>query len=107
MGQPYQSRTFSGTGTTASINLDPSIADFKVRVRATVTGTISYKMQLSMDATSATDANAIWWDSTEIPAGTVATDEELINYPVARIRFVIASGSGSIFVEVLQGFMVG
>lgn len=107
MGLPYQSRTFTGAGTTASINLDPSIADFKVRVRATVTGTISYKMQLSMNADSVADASAVWWDSAEIPAGTVATDEELINYPVARIRFVIASGDGSIFVEVLQGFMVG
>jgi hypothetical protein len=107
MGLPYQAQTFSGAGTTASINLDPSVADFKVRVRATVTGTISYKMQLSMNSDPVADSAAVWWDSTEIPAGTVATDEELINYPVARIRFVIASGSGSIFVETLQGFMVG
>lgn len=112
MGLPYQKRTVTTAGAstmTPSINLDPNVADFKVRVYCSISNgaTVSYKLQYSLDPMDVSDANAIWIDSTTIPAATATAKEELFNFPVSRIRIVVAANDGVITVQTLQGFMVG
>lgn len=108
MGLPFQQQTFTGAITHPSMNLDPSVADFKVRVYCSVTGSVSYKLQYSLDnRDQVSDANVLWIDSTTIPAATATSKEELFTVPVSRIRLVIANGDGSIVMQTLQGFMVG
>lgn len=111
MGQPFQqiNITTAGASTTASINLDPSIADFKVRVYCNVSAgaTVSYKLQYSLDPMTVLDADALWIDSTTIPAATATSKEENFTSPISRIRIVVGANDGTIKVQVLQGFMVG
>lgn len=102
----YQTAAYTSTGTKGSLNLDPSIADFKATVAVNVGTTATYKMQYSLDPTSVADAAALWFDSTNIPAGTTTTKIEGLVSPVSRIRLVIAAISGTVTLQVLQGISV-
>lgn len=102
----YQTAAYTTTGTKASLNLDPSIADFKATVAANVGTTATYKMQYSLDPMSVADSAALWFDSTNIPAGTTTTKIEGLVSPVSRIRLVIAAVSGTLTLQVLQGISV-
>jgi hypothetical protein len=106
-----RTQTYSNPGalTTPSWNCDPSIAPFEVSVSCVVTGSVSYKLQYSydtLDSPTATDSDASWIDSTDIPAGTTATDTTVFTAPVARVRLVFASGTGSVKMTMLQGFSI-
>ena len=109
MGQPYQTVTYSAAATTPSIALDPSIADFKVNIYCSLSaGTVSYKLQYSLDPLTTADASSTWIDSTTIGAGTSASKGDNYTVPISKIRLVIASLSGgTLTIQVLQGFMVG
>lgn len=99
---PYQQSITYAAGTTGnqpSINLDHTISPFNASVIGIVGAgaTTSYKLQVAydnFDGPSMTDAAATWFDSTDIPAGTATSKVSVINNPVTRIRFVIASLSG-------------
>ena|SRR5690348_5816473 len=104
----YNAQTYSTTGTKASVNLDASIAPFQVSVVCTLTaGTVSYKVQYSLDPETIADSDATWNDSTGIPASTTASAATTFVGPVSRVRVVIGSLSGgSLVVQVRQGFTV-
>lgn len=100
----YQTQTYTAAGTQASLNLDPSIAPFNAQVAVTITGTVSYKLQWSLAAPNVSDANANWFDSTDIPASTATSKTSILSAPVSRIRLVIATATGATLVlEVAQG----
>jgi hypothetical protein len=104
-----RTETYTTTGTKASWNCDPSITPFALSVMcALISGTVDYKLQYSYDTLDGpldTDASAVWIDSDGIPAGTTGSAEENFSgAPIARIRVVIASISGSLKVTMLQGF---
>jgi hypothetical protein len=109
MGLPYQTVTYTTTGTKASINLDPSIADFKVRVYVDKgAATVDYKLQYSLTPSDVADSASIWIDSTTIPASTTTSKEESFVTPISKIRLIITSVSGgTMTLQTLQGFMVG
>jgi len=103
-----RTETYTTTGTKGSWNCDPSITPFELSVAVTfVTGPVSYKLQYTydnMDSALATDANANWFDSTAIPAGTATAKEAAFTSPITRIRLVIATlTAGSITMTMLQG----
>jgi len=103
-----RTQTYSNPGalTTQSWNCDPSIAPFNVGIACIVTGTVSYKLQYSydtLDSPTATDSDASWIDSTTIPAGTATSKEQVFTTPIARVRLVFASGTGSVKMTMLQG----
>jgi|ERR1700748_1330453 len=100
----FQTQTYTTAATTPSINLDPSIVPFNAAVMCTLTGTASYRMQYSLTPFTVADASANWVDSGDIPAGTTTSAVSGFITPVSRIRLVIASISGSIVLEVTQGF---
>jgi hypothetical protein len=105
----YQAISYTTTGTKASLNLDPSIAPFNASVACTlVAGSISYKLQFSLDPfDTVTDANALWFDSADIPSGTTASKTSALTYPVSRVRFIIASiATGPLTVQILQGLSI-
>lgn len=102
----YRKEAYTTTGTKGSINLDPSIADFRVTVAVTVGNSATFGMQYSLDPMSVSDANALWFDSTDIPAGSSASEIAVLTAPVSRIRFVVAAVSGTLSVQVLQGISV-
>lgn len=104
----YKTATYTTTGTTDSINLDPSIAPFNATVAVTLTaGTTSYKLQWSLDPMTVTDAAALWFDSTDIPASTTASKVSYLIAPVSRLRLVIASLSGgNLVLQVQQGISI-
>lgn len=102
----YQTVAYTTTGTKASLNLDPSIADFKATVAVTVGTTATYKMQYSLDPMTVADASALWFDSATIPAGTTSSKVEGLVAPVARIRLIVAALSGTLTLQVSQGLSV-
>lgn len=100
----YQTVTYTAPATAASLNLDPSIVPMNAIVAVTISGTVSYKLQYSVTPFTVTDANANWFDSTDIPAGTSTSKVSNITSPISRIRLVIATlTGGSIILEVGQG----
>jgi hypothetical protein len=105
-----RTETYTTTGTKGSWNCDPSIAPFQVSIAAVLTGgPISYSLQYSydtLDDPTLTDASATWFDSTDIPAGTTASGEANFATPIARIRIVIVSITGSLKVTMLQGMSI-
>lgn len=109
MGQPYQEQSYTTSGTKTSINLDPSVADFKVRVYVDKgAATVDYKLQYSLDPSTVADASSTWIDSTTIPASTSTSKEENFTSPISKFRLVFATlTGGTVKCQVLQGFMVG
>lgn len=106
-----RTQTYSNPGalTTPSWNCDPSITPFQVSIACIVTGTVSYKLQYSydtLDDPKAADSAADWIDSTVIPAATATTKEQTFTSPIARVRLVFASGTGSVKMTMLQGMSV-
>lgn len=104
-----RSETYSTTGTKGSWNLDPSIAPFNASIACLISdgGTADYKLQYSFDTLNdptATDDDATWFDSQDIPAGTAANAMAAFVTPVARVRLVIAALSGTLTMKMLQGF---
>lgn len=102
---------YTTIGTKPSLDLDPTIAPFNASVACTVTtGPASYKLQYTLTDFSSptmTDAAAVWFDSTDIPAGTVASAVASLPFPVSRIRMVIATlTAGSIELQTQQGMSI-
>jgi len=106
MGALYNTVAYTTTGTKASLNLDPSIADFKVTVATTVGTTATYKMEYSLDPMTVADSDALWFENATIPAGTTTSKVALITTPIARVRLVIAAVSGTLTIQVRQGISV-
>lgn len=104
----FHEEVYTTTGTKPSMALDASIAPFTVNVAFTlVTGPVSYKLQYSLSDLNVSDANAIWFDSTDFPAATAASKVAPITAPVTRVRAVIATlTAGSLTLQVLQGYTV-
>lgn len=104
----FRTITYTDTGTKDSFNLDPSIASFKVCVAFTLSaGTVDYKMQYSLSPMDVADADALWFDSTEVPASTTASIVAALATPYSRIRAVIAAISGgTLTMQVRQGISV-
>lgn len=100
----YRTDTYTTTGTKESWNLDPAIVPFNASVACTlVSGTVSYKLQFSLDPMSVADAAALWFDSIDIPAATATSALTLITSPQARFRVVIAAISGVLTIQSRQG----
>lgn len=105
-----RTETYTTTGIKGSWNCDPSIAPFNMVVNfALLNGTVDYRLQYSydtLDSPTATDADAVWYDSTEIPAGTAADAAQQFTAPIARVRVNIAAISGSLKMTMLQGMSI-
>ena len=101
----YRTVTYTTTGTKESLDFDPSIVPFNATVACTVvTGPVSYKIQYSLDPMTVAEASATWIDSGDIPAATTTSATSAFQFPVSRIRAVIATlTAGSIQVQCLQG----
>lgn len=98
--------TYATTGTKGSWNVELTNAQLSIAV--TVTGTATYGIQYTLDpldSPTATDADATWFDSNDIPAGTSGDSVASFTTPAARIRIVIAALSGSLKLEMLQDSM--
>lgn len=104
-----RSEVYTTTGTKQSWNCDPSITPFSMSVAVTLLGgaTATFGLQYSydvLDGPTQTDANAVWFDSTDIPAATAANKAAAFLAPIARVRLVIATLSGgTLKMTMLQG----
>jgi hypothetical protein len=104
-----RTETYTTTGTKGSWNCDPSITPFNMNLICVVSDACNYKLQYSydtLDSPTATDSDATWIDSNDIPAGTTTTAEANFATPIARVRVVIASLTGNLKVTMLQGMSV-
>lgn len=100
---PYSEVTYSSTGAKPSINVDPLIAPFQTAVACTLGTTGTYKVEYSFSPMSVTDANAIWFDSVGIPAGSTASAVTTFFGPVSRVRVNIAALGTTLIMQVSQG----
>jgi hypothetical protein len=102
----YRTVAYTTTGTKESLNLDPSISPFNASVAVTLSngGSVSYKGQFSLSPMTVADADALWFDSADFAAATAASKVGYLTAPVARFRIVIASLTGTLTLQVLQGF---
>lgn len=96
--------SYADTGTKASVNMDPSISPFNATVGVTLSSTGTYGLQYSLDAPETSDANALWFDSVNIPSGSTGSLVTNLMFPVARIRVVIVANGGTITLQALQGY---
>lgn len=102
----YRKVPYTTTGVKESLNMDAPIAPFNASVAVTVGTTATYKMQFSLDPMDVQDADAFWFDSVNIPAGTTASILSNVAFPVSRVRFDIAAISGTMTVQIQQGFTI-
>lgn len=102
----YQTVTYSSDGTKASLELDPSVVPFSASIACTLVGTASYKLQFSLDPSTVDDADAIWFDSGDIPSGTTTSGMSSFAFPASRVRLVIVSLTGTLTLQVLQGVAI-
>lgn len=100
---PYSEVTYDSTGEQPSINCDPMIAPFQTAVACTLGTTGTYKVQYSFSPMTVADADAIWFDSVGIPAGTTANAVTTFIGPVARVRANIAALDSTLVMQVSQG----
>lgn len=100
----YNEVAYTTTGTKDGVNLDPSIAPFNASAAVTVGSTATYKLQYSLSPTTVADSAALWFDSVNMPSGTTASAVTNFMFPVARVRLVIAALSGTITLQVSQGY---
>lgn len=101
-----RSETYTTTGTKTSWNCDPSIVPFNASVVCILSATATYKLQYSFDVLDdplLTDADATWFDSPDIPAGSATNAQAAFLAPVARVRVVIAALTGTLTMKMLQG----
>lgn len=101
--------TYTTIGTKPSVDFDPKMAPFEASVAVIMTtGPVSYGMQYTLDDFTdplKTDANAVWIDSTGIPLATVGSAQASLNFPVSRIRLVIATlTAGNLRLQTQQGY---
>lgn len=101
----YRTENYTTTGTKDSWNADPAIVPFNLHVMCTlVAGTVSYKLQSSLDPMSIADADATWIDSGDIPSATATSASTLFSSPVSRVRVIIAAiATGPLKVQMRQG----
>lgn len=95
---------YTTTGTKGSLNLDPSIVPFNAAVYLDIGGGGSVTLQFSLDSTEVADADSIWFDSVNIPAGTTQSKVTNLMFPVSKMRLVIASITDTITLQFLQGY---
>lgn len=100
----YQTVAYTTTGTKASINTDPSIAPFNTTVAVTIGNAGSYTLQYSLSGPDVADADALWFNSVNMPSGTTTSAVSSFISPVSRLRLIIASVTGTITLQVSQGF---
>lgn len=99
----FKSVVYTTTGTMQSINLDPAIVPFNATIVCTLSGAATYSMQYSITPFTVADGSANWIASGDIPVGTTTSAVSGLITPVSRVQLVIASISGSITLEVVQG----
>lgn len=103
----YKTVLYTTTGTKAGLDLDAMIAPFNATVAVNIGGGATYKMQYSLDpASSVTDANAVWYDSTNMPAASATSIVTSLVSPVARIRLVIGAVTDTLTLQVQQGMSI-
>lgn len=108
MAAYYKQIAYTTAGTKEAVFLDPNIAPFNCTVAVNISGTADCKLQYSLsDPRTVTDANAIWFDSVNIPVGTTASAVTAIVSPVSRVRVVIEEGiDGTVTLQMQQGFTI-
>lgn len=99
-----QTVSYTTTGTKASLNMDPSITPFNATAAVTVGTSGTYKLQYSLDPMTTADADALWFDSVNAPASSTTSIVTNFMFPVSRVRIVIDAISGTITLQILQGF---
>lgn len=96
--------TITGAGTSNPMVPDQYISPFNVSLGVTVTGTVNYTVQYTFDnvmGAGYNPASGNWIDHPSLTAQTVSKDSN-VAYPVGGIRLVVASGSGSARLTIIQ-----
>jgi hypothetical protein len=96
--------SYTTTGTKPSLNMDPSIAPFSGVVGVGIGGGATYGVQYSLDPVETADANSVWYDDANMPAGTTTSKTTPYASPVAKVRIVIVAVTDTIQFKTLQGF---
>lgn len=88
----------SGVGSSAPVALDQYISPFEVSLACVVTGTVSYSVNVSYDPT----APVTWFPVSSLQAQTANAAASLNGQPALWVQLVVASGTGSVEMTVLQ-----
>lgn len=101
---PYQTASYTTTGVKDSLALDTSVNPVEATLATTlVAGSVSYKIEYSLDPASISDAAALWFESGDLPAGTTTGGVAAFSSPVSRVRVNIASiSTGPLVLQLLQ-----
>ena len=99
MRQQVVSKTGVGSSATIPMNLDST--PFNVGFGVVVTGTVTYTVQHSFD-NPWTTANPVWFDHPTVVAKVDVNADGNYAFPVAAIKVVVTSGSGTATLTVIQ-----
>lgn len=95
-----QSQT--GTGQSSLISLDDFQTPFNVSIISTISGTVTYNVEYSLDdPVFVTQANATWTPVTNFSAVTGAVTGSLTS-PAKALRINITAGTGTVSIKVIQ-----
>lgn len=96
--------TQTAAGSTNPVPLDMFCVPFNVSIGATVSGTVTYKLQYTYDDVQTKTyvaSSGNWNDSIDMIAKTAAFNTA-INNPVTAVRLTVTAGSGTVNGVIIQ-----
>ncbi|CAB4190572.1 hypothetical protein UFOVP1288_75 [uncultured Caudovirales phage] len=91
----------TGTGSSATASMDQYISPFNVGMGAVTSGTINYTVQHTYDNIFDSAVTPVWFDHATMASKTGNFDGSYA-YPVAGIKVLVNSGTGTVTLTLLQ-----
>lgn len=94
-------QTGVGNGTTIPVNYKQE--NFKVSFGCVITGTVTYKVQHTLDNVYDAATTAPVFFDHSFAVGQTANADGNYEFPIMALRLVVTAGTGSVTMTVLQG----
>ncbi len=93
--------TKTGSGSSATGPLDPSISPFNVGIGVVVSGTVNYTIQHTFDNIQDASVTPTWFSHPTLASLTANADGNYA-FPVTAVKVLVNSGTGSATATFLQ-----
>lgn len=93
--------TVSGVGATPTLPMDSRAQNFNVGFGCEVTGTVTYSVQHTFDDIYNPAITPVWFNHAFVVAQTANMDGNYA-FPIAAMRLVVSSGTGSVTINILS-----
>ncbi len=101
-----QTITKTGTGSSTFAVMDTYRSPFNVGIGVVVSGTVDYTIQHTFDDVNNPAVTPVWYSHPTLLAQAVNADGNYA-FPVAAIKILVNSGTGSATAKIIQAGMPG